>query len=217
MIFFAEETTPKPSDPEAGVPKTEKSSPPEDSRPKAAAESPPAVQPALFASADAAPKDESADQQAATPEATASEAAEPSVAVEEPAARNGEPPIEAEEVVSTTDAPPAVTAEPPSAAPEDVQERRAVIKVIGVGGGGGNAVNRMIEAGVSGVEFIAANTDAQVLELSKAPVKIQLGSERTGGLGCGGDPEVGAVGGARRHQTPHRRAGGRRHGLHHCG
>ena len=191
MIFFAEETTPKPSDPEAGVPKTEKSPPPEDSRPKAAAESPPAVQPALFASADAAPKDESADQQAATPEATASEAAEPSVAVEEPAATNGEPPIEAEEVVSTTDAPPAVTAEPPSAAPEDGQEKRAVIKVIGVGGGGGNAVNRMIEAGVTGVDFIAANTDAQVLELSKAPVKIQLGSERTGGLGCGGDPEVG--------------------------
>ncbi|CAI8007132.1 Cell division protein FtsZ [Geodia barretti] len=49
----------------------------------------------------------------------------------------------------------------------------------------------MIEAGVTGVEFIVANTDAQVLELSKAPVKIQLGSERTGGLGCGGDPEVG--------------------------
>ena len=84
-----------------------------------------------------------------------------------------------------------MTAEPPSAAPDDVQESRAVIKVIGVGGGGGNAVNRMIEAGVTGVEFIAANTDAQVLELSKAPVKIQLGSERTGGLGCGGDPEVG--------------------------
>ncbi|MYH21952.1 MAG: cell division protein FtsZ [Acidobacteria bacterium] len=72
-------------------------------------------------------------------------------------------------------------------------EKRAVIKVIGVGGGGGNAVNRMIEAGVTGVEFIAANTDAQVLELSKAPAKIQLGIERTGGLGCGGDPEVGRL------------------------
>ena len=181
MIFFAEETTPKASDPEAGVPKTEKSSPPEDSPPEAAAASPPAAQPALFASAGAAPKDE----------ATASERAERSVAVEEPPATNGELPPEAEEVVSTTGAPPAVTAEPLSAAPDDVQERRAVIKVIGVGGGGGNAVNRMIEAGVTGVEFIAANTDAQVLELSKAPVKIQLGSERTGGLGCGGDPEVG--------------------------
>ena len=197
MIFFAEETTPKASDPESGIPKTEKSSPPEDSRPEAAAASPPAVQPALFASAGAAPKDESADPEeavtpeAATPEAAPSERAEPSVAVEEPAATNTKPPAEAEEVESTTGAPPAVTAEPPSAAPDDVQERRAVIKVIGVGGGGGNAVNRMIEAGVTGVEFIAANTDAQVLELSKAPVKIQLGSERTGGLGCGGDPEVG--------------------------
>ncbi len=202
MIFFAEETTPKAGDPEAGIPKTEKSSPPEDSRPEAAAASPPAVQPALFASAGAAPRDESADPEeavtpeaatpeAATPEAAASEPAERSVAVEEPAATNWKPPAEAEEVESTTGAPPALTAEPPSAAPDDVQERRAVIKVIGVGGGGGNAVNRMIEAGVTGVEFIAANTDAQVLELSKAPVKIQLGSERTGGLGCGGDPEVG--------------------------
>ena len=67
----------------------------------------------------------------------------------------------------------------------------AVIKVIGVGGGGGNAVNRMIEAGVRGVEFIAANTDLQVLERSLAPVKIPLGVDRTGGLGCGGDPEIG--------------------------
>ncbi|MDE2881607.1 MAG: cell division protein FtsZ [Acidobacteriota bacterium] len=75
----------------------------------------------------------------------------------------------------------------------DVLEKRAVIKVIGVGGGGGNAVNRMIEAGVTGVDFIAANTDAQVLELSNAPLKIQLGTERTGGLGCGGDPEVGRL------------------------
>ena len=197
MIFFAEETTPKASDPEAGIPKTEKSSPPEDSRPEAAAASPPAVQPALFASAGAAPRDESADPEeavtpeAATPEAAPWERAERSVAVEEPAATNTKPPAEAEEVESTTGAPPAVTAEPLSVAPDDVQERRAVIKVIGVGGGGGNAVNRMIEAGVTGVEFIAANTDAQVLELSKAPVKIQLGSERTGGLGCGGDPEVG--------------------------
>ena len=172
MIFFAEETTPKASDPDAGIPKTEKSSPPEDSRPEAAAASASAVQPALFASAGAAPGDESAGQ-------------------EEAAATNGKPPAEAEDVMSTTGAPRAVTAEPLSAVPDDVQERRAVIKVIGVGGGGGNAVNRMIEAGVTGVEFIAANTDAQVLELSKAPVKIQLGSERTGGLGCGGDPEVG--------------------------
>ena len=70
---------------------------------------------------------------------------------------------------------------------------RATIKVIGVGGGGGNAVNRMIEAGVRGVEFIVANTDAQVLDRSLAPVRIQIGRDRTGGLGCGGDPEIGRL------------------------
>lgn len=67
----------------------------------------------------------------------------------------------------------------------------ACIKVIGVGGGGGNAVNRMIAANVEGVEFIVANTDAQALELSKAPTKIQLGGKLTRGLGAGGNPEVG--------------------------
>jgi cell division protein FtsZ len=67
----------------------------------------------------------------------------------------------------------------------------AVIKVIGIGGGGSNAVNRMIEAGIKGVEFIAMNTDSQVLELSKAPLKIQLGTNVTRGLGAGGNPEVG--------------------------
>jgi cell division protein FtsZ len=67
----------------------------------------------------------------------------------------------------------------------------ARIKVIGVGGGGGNAVNRMIEAGVKGVEFIVANTDLQALNDSKAPLKIQLGSRLTRGLGAGSDPEVG--------------------------
>ncbi len=67
----------------------------------------------------------------------------------------------------------------------------AVIKVIGVGGGGGNAVNRMIEAKVQGVEFIVANTDAQVLSHSKADKKIQLGNKLTRGLGAGGNPEVG--------------------------
>ncbi len=59
------------------------------------------------------------------------------------------------------------------------------IKVIGVGGGGGNAVNRMIEAHVEGVEFIVANTDAQALRSSKAPVKLQLGMKLTAGLGAG--------------------------------
>lgn len=67
----------------------------------------------------------------------------------------------------------------------------AVVKVVGVGGGGVNAVNRMIEAGVRGVEFIAINTDAQQLHLSAADVKIDIGRELTRGLGAGADPEVG--------------------------
>ncbi len=66
-----------------------------------------------------------------------------------------------------------------------------VIKVIGVGGGGSNAVNRMIEMGIKNVEFIVANTDLQALSASNAPNKIGLGSKRTGGLGAGGKPEVG--------------------------
>ncbi len=67
----------------------------------------------------------------------------------------------------------------------------AKIKVIGIGGGGGNAVNRMINARVEGVEFITANTDAQALELSHAPVKIQIGTKLTSGLGAGANPEIG--------------------------
>lgn len=67
----------------------------------------------------------------------------------------------------------------------------ARIKVIGVGGGGGNAVNRMIDAGIQGVEFIVANTDLQALNDSKAPIKVQLGSELTRGLGAGADPKIG--------------------------
>lgn len=67
----------------------------------------------------------------------------------------------------------------------------AIIKVIGVGGGGSNAVNRMIEAGIQGVEFIAMNTDSQVLERSLAPIKVQLGNNLTRGLGAGGNPEIG--------------------------
>ncbi len=67
----------------------------------------------------------------------------------------------------------------------------AKIKVIGVGGGGGNAVNRMIAAKVEGVEFIAANTDVQALQLSAAPVKLQLGVKLTSGLGAGANPDVG--------------------------
>ena len=68
---------------------------------------------------------------------------------------------------------------------------RARIAVIGVGGGGGNAVNTMISSGMEGVEFVAANTDAQVLERSLAGEKIQLGLDLTNGLGAGGNPEVG--------------------------
>ena len=67
----------------------------------------------------------------------------------------------------------------------------AVIKVIGVGGGGNNAVNRMIEHGVQGVEFIAVNTDAQALKLSSAEIKLQIGAKSTRGLGAGANPEVG--------------------------
>lgn len=67
----------------------------------------------------------------------------------------------------------------------------ASIKVIGIGGGGCNAVNRMIEAGIEGVEFIAANTDLQALRQSSAPVKLQLGAKLTKGLGAGSNPEVG--------------------------
>jgi cell division protein FtsZ len=67
----------------------------------------------------------------------------------------------------------------------------AVIRVVGVGGGGCNAVNRMIEAGIEGVEFIAINTDQQQMQMSEAPVKIHIGRERTQGLGSGSDPEVG--------------------------
>ena len=67
----------------------------------------------------------------------------------------------------------------------------ARIKVVGVGGGGGNAVARMVQAGLSGVEFIVANTDSQALKNSPAPIKIQIGSKLTKGLGAGADPNVG--------------------------
>ena len=67
----------------------------------------------------------------------------------------------------------------------------AVIKVVGIGGGGVNAVNRMIESGLKGVEFIAVNTDAQTLLMSDADVKLDIGRETTRGLGAGSDPEIG--------------------------
>jgi len=71
------------------------------------------------------------------------------------------------------------------------QNYLAVIKVIGVGGGGVNAINRMIDAGLRGVEFVAVNTDAQALLMSDADVKLDIGRELTRGLGAGSDPEVG--------------------------
>src|SRR5688572_14266971 len=67
----------------------------------------------------------------------------------------------------------------------------ARIKVVGVGGGGSNAVNRMVTAGLDGVEFIVANTDLQALRLNVAPIKLQIGSKLTKGLGAGADPNVG--------------------------
>ena len=70
-------------------------------------------------------------------------------------------------------------------------ETRARIKVIGIGGGGGNAVNTMVENGLAGVEFIAANTDMQALSVSKADIRLQLGPETTRGLGAGANPEKG--------------------------
>ena len=67
----------------------------------------------------------------------------------------------------------------------------ARIKVIGVGGGGGNAVNRMAQAGLDGVDFIVANTDVQALRTNAAPVRLQIGGKLTKGLGAGADPNVG--------------------------
>ena len=74
---------------------------------------------------------------------------------------------------------------------EDEQTNPAKLKVVGVGGAGGNAVNRMIDAGLSGVEFVAINTDCQVLESNKAAVKIQIGKRVTKGLGAGANPDIG--------------------------
>src|SRR5260221_4816183 len=71
------------------------------------------------------------------------------------------------------------------------QNYLAVIKVVGIGGGGVNAVNRMIEEGLKGVEFIAINTDAQALLMSDADVKLDVGRELTRGLGAGANPDIG--------------------------
>ena len=68
-----------------------------------------------------------------------------------------------------------------------------VIKVIGVGGGGSNAINHMFQQGIKGVDFVISNTDAQALNESPVPIKIQLGASLTEGLGAGANPEVGAL------------------------
>ncbi len=74
---------------------------------------------------------------------------------------------------------------------EEESQLTARIKVVGVGGGGGNAVNRMIQAGIKGVEFLVANTDVQAMRASAAPVKLQIGGKLTKGLGAGANPEIG--------------------------
>ena len=71
------------------------------------------------------------------------------------------------------------------------KEKSSIIKVIGVGGGGGNAVNHMFSQGIKGVDFVICNTDLQALEASPIPNKIQLGTSLTAGLGAGADPEKG--------------------------
>src|SRR5947207_799221 len=74
---------------------------------------------------------------------------------------------------------------------DDEPSNRAKIKVIGVGGGGGNAINTMIESRLEGVDFIAANTDLQALEANQAPVKVGIGANLTRGLGAGANPDIG--------------------------
>ena len=92
----------------------------------------------------------------------------------------------------------------------------AVIKVIGVGGGGGNAINRMVDEGVTGVEFIAANTDVQALSSTKAETVIQLGPKLTRGLGAGGQPEVGRKAAEESEEVITESYQWCRYGLHHC-
>jgi cell division protein FtsZ len=86
----------------------------------------------------------------------------------------------------------------------DLTEMKPRLTVIGVGGGGGNAVNNMIAEGLEGTSFVVANTDAQALTMSKASRLIQLGALATGGLGAGSLPEVGEVAAAAQGQARHR-------------
>lgn len=109
---------------------------------------------------------------------------------------------------------------------EEMDENVTTIKVIGVGGGGGNAVNRMVSDGLQGVEFIAMNTDQQALTKNHAATKVQLGSKLTKGRGAGADPEIGQraaeeskdeiANASRLADGLHHRRYGRRH-RHRCG
>jgi cell division protein FtsZ len=74
---------------------------------------------------------------------------------------------------------------------DEETKKGAIIKGVGVGGGGSNAINNMIQAGVKDIEFIAVNTDMQVLSVSTAPTKVQIGKNLTCGLGAGSNPEIG--------------------------
>ena len=94
-------------------------------------------------------------------------------------------------------------------------EYSAIIKVVGVGGGGTNAVNSMVRDNIRGVEFIIANTDVQSLEKSECSEKVQLGGELTRGLGAGSNPEIGRNA-AEESESIIRNVGWLRHGVYHC-
>ena len=91
----------------------------------------------------------------------------------------------------------------------------AVIKVVGVGGGGGNAVAHMVNSSVDGVEFITANTDSQAIKNCGASQQLHLGGNVTKGLGAGANPEVGRQAALEDRERHHRGPAGRRHGVHH--
>ena len=99
--------------------------------------------------------------------------------------------------------------------PDNLFENQATIKVLGIGGAGSNAVNRMIAEGVVGVHFVALNTDSQALAHNRAPKKIQLGEVLTRGLGAGGNPEVGEQAAKESEKQIHEELEGSRATAHH--